>query len=119
MIAYTFHVFQDIVEQCVNLETLQLGKQIYPTLTELNEIDWQNFKFQLKELSITTKFPITNDYESSSSSSASSSTSSLHSVLMPSQISSVDLYSYTIFNYLKVYNQLEYLVLEDFTLKVN
>jgi hypothetical protein len=52
------------------------------------------------------------------SSSASSSTSSLHSVLMPIKLSSVDLYSYTIFNYLKEYNQLEYLALEDFTLKV-
>lgn len=107
---------QDIVEHCPNIETLQLGKQIFPTLTELNEIDWQNFKYQLRELSITTKF----HDQTSMSSSTSSSTSSLQSILSPSKASSsnsIDLYSQTLFNYLKNSNKLEYLALEDFTLK--
>lgn len=107
---------QDIVEQCSNLETLQLGKQIFPNAIELNEIDWENFKHQLKELSITTKFSI-NDVVSNSS-SASSSTSSLHSLTpISSKSSSIDLYSTTLFDYLKNDNELEYLALEDFTLK--
>jgi hypothetical protein len=111
---------QDIVEQCLNLQTLQLGKQVYPTLTELNEIDWQNFRFQLRELSISTKF-IVNDMTSSSfsSSSSSSSSSSISSplLLQSNRTPPINLYSMTIFNYLKDYNQLEYLALEDFTLR--
>lgn len=49
---------QDVVDQCAQLETLQIGKHIYPTLTELNEINWSNLKYHLKELSITTKFQV-------------------------------------------------------------
>lgn len=49
---------QDIVDQCTRLETLQIGKHIYPTLTELNEINWPNLKYHLKELSITTKYQV-------------------------------------------------------------
>lgn len=49
---------QDVVDQCSRLETLQIGKHVYPTLTELNEINWSNLKHHLKELSITTKFQV-------------------------------------------------------------
>lgn len=66
-------------------------------------------KTQLRELSISTKFPATDNLESSSprSTSSGSSTSSLN----------IDLYSKTLFNYLNDNNQLEHLALEDFTLK--
>lgn len=102
---------QDIIDQCINLETLQLGKQIFPTLTEFNEINWSNLKYKLKELSITTKFPSVDEggryYNVMSSSSSSSSPPT-----NPSEV-----YSNTLFNYLNECNQLEYLALADFTLK--
>ena len=99
---------QDIIDQCAHLETLQLGKHIFPTLTEFNEINWSNLKRRLRELSITTKYPGRVQTRVSSSSSASSPASN------PSEV-----YSNTIFNYLSDCNQLEYLALEDFTLKVS
>lgn len=118
---------QEIIDQCSKLETLQLGKHIYPTLTELNEINWFNLKYQLKELSITTKFASSASSLSSNSSSTSfrsvsfnSSLSSSHSTSSStsnSSFDSIDLYSSTIFNYLNDHNQLKYLALEDFTLK--
>jgi hypothetical protein len=104
---------QDIIDQCERLETLQLGKQIYPTMTELNEINWSNLKYNLRELSITTKFPTsetTSWYDMAGGSSPASTCSSNFS-------NPNDVYSSTIFNYLNDCNQLEYLALEDFTLR--
>jgi hypothetical protein len=117
---------QEIIDQCSKLETLQLGKHIYPTLTELNEINWLNLKYQLKELSITTKFSSSTSSTSTSSSFRSTSASfsssfsssySSSSSTSNSSADSIDLYSSTIFNYLNDHNQLRYLALEDFTLK--
>lgn len=104
---------QDIIDQCERLETLQLGKQIYPTMTELNEINWSNLKYNLRELSITTKFPTSETaswYDMAGGSSPASTCSSNFS-------NPNDVYSSTIFNYLNDCNQLEYLALEDFTLR--
>jgi len=100
---------QELIEQAKWLETLQLGKFIYPTFNELNEINWSSMKTQLKELTISTKFPVIENMESLSprSNTSGSSNSSLN----------IDLYSKTLFNYLNDDNQLEYLALEDFTLK--
>ena len=123
--------FQEILEQCEKLETLQLGKYIYPTQSELYEINWSILKDKLKEFSITTKFSVGNvdlfqpgDHYSSGSSNnsfkssvASSSGSSSSSSSSPSLSSSIDLYSNTIFNYLNDSHKLEYLALQDFTLK--
>jgi hypothetical protein len=119
---------QELIEQCSNLETLQLGKHIYPALTELTEINWSNLKYQLKELCISTKFSlgsasstVSSAYRSSASQSPFSNRSSFSpsssSTSSSSCSSSIDLYSKTIFNYLSDYNQLEYLALEDFTLR--
>ena len=100
---------QDILDQCAELETLQLGKHIFPTLTEFNEINWSNLKHKLKELSITTKFPSLVEGRFSRASSTSSSS--------PPPSNPSDVYSNTLFNYLNDCNRLEYLALEDFTLK--
>jgi hypothetical protein len=107
---------QEIIDQCSQLQTLQIGKHIYPTFTELNEINWSNLKHQLKELSITTKFQASSLLSGNNSCGASSSSSSSSSS-STSSTSSIDLYSSTIFNYLNDSNQLEYLALADFTLK--
>lgn len=115
---------QEIIDQCAQLETLQLGKHVYPTMSELTEINWSNLRNNLKELVITTKFP-TNDLSKSSGSSSSSSASSSYTANSSltsnnsslSSTSSIDVYSRTIFNYLNESNRLEYLALEDFTLK--
>ena len=109
---------QELIEQCSSLETLQLGKYIYPTLTELNEINWTNLKFQLRELSISTKFPVGDSSSCSSSNSSSNSSYSSSSSYESNLVSSsINLYSSTIFNYLNDENNLEYLALEDFTLR--
>ena len=92
-----------------------MGKQIFPTLTEFNEINWSNLRHKLKELSITTKFPSVEEsgrFSSVMSSSPSSSMSSSSPALNPSEV-----YSNTLFNYLNDCNQLQYLALADFTLK--
>ena len=94
---------QEFIEQ-IELETLQLGKYIYPTFDELMEIDFSNLKLHLRELSISTKF-VLNDATGNQQLSSTSTTTE-----------SIDLYSKTLFNYLQD-NQLEYLALEDFTLK--
>ncbi|CAF0936777.1 unnamed protein product [Brachionus calyciflorus] len=99
---------QEIVEQCTKLETLQLGKNVYPNFSELTEINWANLN-NLKELSITTKFQINENESSSSSSSSSSSNES-------NRASSVDVYAKTLFKNLNE-SKLEYLALTDFTLK--
>ena len=112
---------QELIEQCTSLETMQLGKYIYPTLAELNDINWLNLKFQLKELSISTKFPANDSSSSSSSNSSNSSNTSSSSIesdmVSSSSSSSINIYSSTIFNYLNDHNNLEYLGLEDFTLR--
>lgn len=102
---------QELIEQMDNLETLQIGKCIYPSFNELREINWSILKLKLIELHISTKFRMTDDHSLLSSSPQSvSSTSS-------SPVISIDLYSKTLFNYLNDDNNLEYLALEDFTLK--
>ena len=94
---------QEFIEN-TKLETLQLGKYIYPTFDELKEINFSNLKSHLRELSISTKF-VLNDAAGNQQLSPTS---------RPTE--SIDLYSKTLFNYLHD-NQLEYLALEDFTLK--
>jgi hypothetical protein len=99
---------QDIIDQCTSLETLQLGKQIFPTLTEFNEINWSDLKHKLKELSITTKFPSLVETRFTASNSDANA---------PENVNPHAVYSNTLFNYLNECNQLKYLALADFTLK--
>lgn len=103
---------QEIIEQCDKLETLQLGKHIYPAQSELYEINWSLLKDKLTELSITTKFGLANSHRNDMAySSDSRSTSSTLSA-------DIELYSSTIFNYLNNHSDcLEYLALADFTLR--
>lgn len=80
---------------------------------EFIAINWSNLKSHLKEISISTKFPSNENYSALSSSPQSTcSTSSSSPISSP-----LDLYSKTLFNYLNDNNHLEYIALEDFTLK--
>ncbi|RNA07442.1 F-box LRR-repeat [Brachionus plicatilis] len=102
--------FQGLVENCAKLETLQLGKNVHPSLTELMDINWSNLK-NLKELSITTKFQFSEE-NSASSGSNSSSSSNCHLNRPPPN----DVYAKTLFCHLSECS-LEYLALTDFTLR--
>ena len=102
--------FQDLIENCINLETLQIGKNVHPSINELKEINWSNLR-NLKELSISTKFQLN---EEASSSSASNSSSSSNGQL--SRTPPIDLYAKTLFSHLSEYS-LEYLALADFSLR--
>jgi len=72
-------------------------------------------KSNLRELTISTKFPHVYSEINSLISASPFSNSSESASSSPS--SSVDLYSKTLFNYLNDDNNLHYLALEDFTLK--
>ncbi len=118
---------QEILEQCSNLETLQIGKQIYPAQSELYEINWSLLKNKIRELSITTKFSTIDAYDMNNHSNSSSNSNdysfikqvfSTPSSSRNTATNSIDLYSNTIFNYLNdSNNKLEYLALADFTLR--
>ncbi len=91
-----------------------IGKFICPEYTEFVEIDWKSLKSHLKEISISTKFPTTDNLSGLSASPQSNCSNSSSSPVSPSPL---DLYSKTLFNYLHDNNQLEYIALKDFTLK--